>query len=458
MPETPPPAAADLTISSDGPHRGRDMFGALALVFARLFCDVRIRGQENLAGLGGRVLFVANHVTFIDPVLVRAAVGRNIAFAIDPQMAALRWVRPFARLAETAAVDPAHPFAIRALLRGLAASRPTMIFPEGRLTMTGSLMHLYDGAAFLAARSGAVVVPIHVGGLERSFLTRMSGAEGRRRLRPTATVTIGKPFRVSREGGARWSQVTAGTLRPAMDDHGVASLAEEPRSLALQLRDAIKVRRRGAAAMADGLGGAMGAGQFLDEAKRAARQLPPGRIVALAAGRGTGALAEIVGLWLDGRVPALHPQDGPPPALPAATDSAVLVLDRGAWRGATLADLMRKVAQACADLPLDARDKVYQPLPWLDENVLVRGFLAPWLLGAGIVAYGGRQTPSFQNEAIYIANASIILADPPLARALISAARPLDLRTVRAILPPEGAARQLDWRRAAIDQAADFAK
>jgi acyl-[acyl-carrier-protein]-phospholipid O-acyltransferase/long-chain-fatty-acid--[acyl-carrier-protein] ligase len=63
-----------------------------------------------------------------------------------------------------------------------------VIFPEGRITVTGSLMKVYEGPAFVAARTGAKILPVRLDGPARSYFSRISGKYPRRMF-PRVTIS-----------------------------------------------------------------------------------------------------------------------------------------------------------------------------------------------------------------------------------------------------------------------------
>ena len=68
------------------------------------------------------------------------------------------------------------PYSVKRMVEAVRDhGRKLMIFPEGRMTSTGGLMKIYEGAGMVADRSRARVVPICIEGLQFSRFGRMRG-------------------------------------------------------------------------------------------------------------------------------------------------------------------------------------------------------------------------------------------------------------------------------------------
>ena len=102
-------------------------------------------------------------------------------------------MKPFLRFVRAMPLDPTKPMATRSLINAVRNGETLIIFPEGRLTVTGSLMKVYDGAGMIAEKSGRKVVPVRIEGLEASIFSRLARDQAPRRCSPRSRSTILEP-------------------------------------------------------------------------------------------------------------------------------------------------------------------------------------------------------------------------------------------------------------------------
>lgn len=148
---------------------------------------VEVRGMEHFHNAGDRVLIIANHSSLLDPLLLGVFLPEEVTFAINTQIAQKFWIKPFLHLARLFVMDPTNPLSSKTLIRHLEQNKKAVIFPEGRITVTGALMKIYDGTGMVADRSKAGVLPIRIEGAQ---YTPFSHLRGRVRLRWFPKITI----------------------------------------------------------------------------------------------------------------------------------------------------------------------------------------------------------------------------------------------------------------------------
>jgi 1-acyl-sn-glycerol-3-phosphate acyltransferase len=171
------------------------LFRRAMTLLCRLLFACRVHGGEKVPS-DGPLIVASNHSQYADPVLVCVAVPRRLQWMAKKQL----FVFPFRKFFEFIGSFPVDRegggrSAIRAALAFLAEGWALGIFPEG--THRGTSREAKSGVVVLALRSGASVVPVHVGKLPGP-LSRLRG----RRLE----IFVGEPLHLdpAMRGGAAY--------------------------------------------------------------------------------------------------------------------------------------------------------------------------------------------------------------------------------------------------------------
>ncbi len=172
---------------------------------------VEVKGTQNMPQPGERAVVVVNHLSLLDGVLLGAFLPGKPTFAINTQISRAWWVQPFLKLFEAFPVDPTNPMAAKAMVKAVREGRTLVIFPEGRITMTGALMKVFDGPGMVADKADAPIVPVRLDGPQRTPFSYLRGKVHRRWF-PKITLTVLPQRRFSIEGemSARERRAAAG--------------------------------------------------------------------------------------------------------------------------------------------------------------------------------------------------------------------------------------------------------
>jgi len=160
----------------------------IAWLLTHLVCRYRDSGREHVPK-NGPLLIVANHLSWYDPILLAVVLPRRVWFFAKAEV--FRWpvVGLLCRLTGQLPVHrrESDRAALARAQKYLREGKALVVFPEGTTERQEQMIPAQSGAAMLALRTGATVLPVAHTGTRRVLRSL-------RPRRPHVNIQIGKPY------------------------------------------------------------------------------------------------------------------------------------------------------------------------------------------------------------------------------------------------------------------------
>ncbi|HET7626265.1 MAG TPA: acyl-[ACP]--phospholipid O-acyltransferase [Verrucomicrobiae bacterium] len=168
-------------------------------LLTRTLYRIKVLGRDNIPAKGG-ALFVCNHVSFVDALLLLASTDRRVRFMMLKSHYELPFLKPFARLlgiipisSEQRPREMLH--SLQAASDAIRAGEVVCIFAEGQITRIGHLLPFRRGFERIMKDVEAPIIPVALDGVWGSIFSFEKGRflwKVPRRIPYPITINFGK--------------------------------------------------------------------------------------------------------------------------------------------------------------------------------------------------------------------------------------------------------------------------
>lgn len=150
--------------------------------------------MENLPETG--FMLAANHVTYLDTIVVQAVFKRPIRFLVHESIYQVSYLTPVFKVFRAIPISTTRAkTALRAAATLIEAGEVVCVFPEGELNRSWDpLISFQPGFELIAKLAKCPIVPVWIAGLRGSIYLRHHGQRHRKYLIAPVTVAFGEPI------------------------------------------------------------------------------------------------------------------------------------------------------------------------------------------------------------------------------------------------------------------------
>ncbi len=115
-----------------------------------------------------KAIYISNHVSWLDPIILFAYLPNNPFFLLHPKLYRNKWIKFFLGHAPKTEFNYMDPANIKKVIQVVNHNRSCVMFPEGTMTDNGEMMKFYEAPVIVADRTDAPFIPIWIDGAEFS--------------------------------------------------------------------------------------------------------------------------------------------------------------------------------------------------------------------------------------------------------------------------------------------------
>lgn len=198
--------------------------------YVEKYANIDVKNSENLRGLKKPVLYVCNHLSNADALILNKVLkDDDVTFVAGVKLSDNSLTNMGISVVKTTPIHPntADKEGIKRIISIIKNGGSVLIFPEGTRSRTGKLIKAKRGVILIAKICKVPIVPIGMTGTEKLLPIDKGGDMGNEKFHHSdITVTIGKPFQLPKkekdEVGKEYDNRVLDFLM-----HGIAELLPE---------------------------------------------------------------------------------------------------------------------------------------------------------------------------------------------------------------------------------------
>ena len=167
--------------------------------FLNKYADIKIEGMENLKNLENPVIFISNHLSNSDGIVLNKVLeNQDVTFVAGVKLSQNRFTNIGRYVVKTITITPnsADKDAMSSIIKTVKAGNNVLLFPEGTRSRTGSLMEARRGILLVQKFTKADIIPIGICGSEKLLPINDLGMEKEKFQHARVNVKIGKSIKM----------------------------------------------------------------------------------------------------------------------------------------------------------------------------------------------------------------------------------------------------------------------